>query len=344
VKTPHLAADVLLAADDLYVLDHEGTVTAYDTRKGERRWSREDVLGESDVTTGALRWADGELVVRGQKRVAVLDAKGEEVATFAMPPGARGRGDAWRGRMVVANDTGDLVLSSGGEAHTIETESVRGFDVLEHDVVVVDADGIETIDPADVELEGAAPPDADPLWDLRDDAQTNVAGRPSALPMTARLDPDGARTLYVDATQVSPGDHVRIELGWTEDGGTGCVRVRRRVDGRRSTRGEMSLAWCSAGRRTPYRLGSAMRAASVPKRTRRSSIVSSTARNRRFGTRARCSSTTAGATSGSRVPSTWSRSGTRSRGVRRACSTSARRTRASACGAPPTRRPGWASC
>jgi outer membrane protein assembly factor BamB len=241
VKTPHLAADVLLAGDDVYVLDHEGTVTAYDTRKGQRRWSLADVLASSDVTTGALRWADGELVVRGLKRVAVLDAKGEELATFPMPAGARGRGDAWRARMVVADDAGNLVLSSGGGTHTIETKNVRGFEVLEHDIVVVDADGIETIDPADVELEGKAPPDADPLWDLRDGARTTVAGRSSALPMTVRLDADGTRALYVDATQVPHGDHVRVELGWTEDDRAGAFQFAEgwTVD---DLPGEMTLA------------------------------------------------------------------------------------------------------
>jgi hypothetical protein len=242
VKTPHLAADLLLAGEDVYVLDHAGTVTAYDTRKGERRWSRDDVLAATDVVAEALRWVDGELVVRGRARVAILDAEeGEALDAFTMPPGAHGRGDAWRGRMVVANGDGDLVLSSTGEPHTIETPGMLGFEVLEHDIVVVDAKGIETIDPADVELDGDAPPDVDPLWDLRDDARTLVAGRPHPLPMTVRVDADGSRSLYVDATQVVEGDLVRIELGWTEDDRAGAFDFAEEwtVD---ELPGEMTLA------------------------------------------------------------------------------------------------------
>ena len=241
VKTPHLAADLVLAGNDVYVLDHAGTVTAYDTRKGERQWSREHVLAETDIHGEALRWTDGELVVRGRERVVILDTKGEELASFAMPPGARGTGDAWRGRMVVANGDGDLVLSSGGEPHPLGTRGVLGFEVLEHDIVVVDADGIETIDPADVELDGDAPPDADPLWDLRDDVRTMVAGTTHALPMTARVDADGTRALYVDATQVAEGDIVRIELGWTEDDRAGAFEFAEgwTVD---DLPGEMTLA------------------------------------------------------------------------------------------------------
>jgi hypothetical protein len=242
VKTPHLPADLVLAGEDVYVLDHAGAVTAYDTRKGERRWTRENVLAATDVVAEALRWTEGELVVRGRERVVILDDEGEELDRFSMPAGARGRADAWRGRMVVENGDGDLVLTSAdGAPHTIEANGAMGFEVLEHDLVVVDADGIATIDPADVELEGVAPPDTDPLWDVRDDARTSVAGLPHALPMTVRVEPDGARVLYVDATQVGPGDVVRIELGWTEDDGAGAFEL---ADGWTVTElpGEMTLA------------------------------------------------------------------------------------------------------
>ncbi len=223
-KTPHLPVDLVLADDTLYVLDHAGTVSAYDTRKGARRWSREGVLDATDVFAQALRWTDGELVVRGRDRVVILGADGEELDDFPMPPHAQGMGDAWRGRMVVANDEGDLVLTSTGEPHTIEVDRALGFEVLEHDILVVDAGGIETIDPADVELLGEPPPDADPIWDVRDDARVAVAGLPRSLPLTARLDPDvpGGRALYVDATQVVAGDVVRIELGWLEGDSAGA--------------------------------------------------------------------------------------------------------------------------